>query len=170
MLAGTSGKIPINLISKAAPTNLQATLVSPPGRLLNFNIEPIIPEICATSVTNLTNYMQRLELITCTNQSLSGTQRVAWLHFTAADLSSAFVGLSLTELSGHESSGGTVANFAPQSGRVVVVSDEPLIECVRNTNRQPLLILYGKIAPGYSIGTKTNLLYPAGRLRLRTGR
>jgi len=158
VLAGTSGKVPINLISKAALTNLQATLVSPPGRLLNFNIEATIPQICTTSVTPLTNNVWRLELIACTNQSLSGTQQIAWLHFTAADLASAFVRLSLTNLTGNEADGHPVANFAPQSGRVVVVSDEPLLECVHGTNEQPLLILYGKPATGYSIQTRTNLV------------
>ena len=158
LLAGTSGKVPINLISKAALTNLQATLVFAPGRLLNLSIEPIIPELCSNSVTLLTNGLYRLELISCTNQSLSGTQQIAWLHFTAADLASSFVSLSLTNLSGSESNGNPVANFAPQSGRVVVISDEPLLECVRVTNGNPQLLLYGKPAPGYAIETKTNVM------------
>lgn len=157
LLAGTSGKVPINLISKAALTNLQATLISTPGRLLDFNIEPTTTNVCTTSVTPLSNGWHRLELATCTNAYLSGTQQVAWLHFTAADLASAFVPLSLTNLSGFESNGTPVANFAPQSGRVVVVSDEPLLECVRGTNDQPVILLYGKPAPGYSIETKTNV-------------
>lgn len=158
LLAGASGKVPINLISKAALTNLQATLVSPPGRLVDFNLEAVITNIATVSVTSLTNLMHRLELATGTNQFLSGTQQVAWLHFTAADLASAFVPISLTNLSGFESNGIPVANFAPQSGRVVVLSDEPLLESVHNTNGQPLILLYGKPAPGYSIETKTNVL------------
>ena len=158
LLAGDSGKLPINLISRAALTNLQATLLSPPGRLLNFSIEPIVPEICSNSVTLLANQTWRLELIVCPDQSLTGTQQVAWLHFKAADLSSDFVGLSLTNLVGYEANGSPVANFAPQSGRVVVVSEEPLLECVYGTNGQPLLILYGKTGPGYIIETRTNLV------------
>jgi hypothetical protein len=37
------------------------------------------------------------------------------------------------------------------------VGEEPLLEMVRDTNRQPLLILYGKPASGYSIESGTNL-------------
>jgi hypothetical protein len=51
-----------------------------------------------------------------------------------------------------------VANFAPQSGRVVVVGEEPLLEMLIGTNRQPLLVLYGKPLPGYSIESRTNIL------------
>ena len=88
-----------------------------------------------------------------------GTQQVAWLNFTAvSNQSSAFVNLSLTGPAGPACpTAPPIANFAPQAGRVVVVGEEPLLEMVLNTNRQPLLVLYGKPASGYSIESRPNL-------------
>ena len=159
LLAGSSGRVPIYLISTVPLTNLEMTLVSPPGRLVSFGIQPIVPQICASSITPLTNSFQQLSLMACANQWLIGTQQVAWLNFTAAtNQSSAFVSLQFTDLRGYEPDGTPVANFAPQAGRVVVVGQEPLLECVRGTNVQPQLILYGKPAINCAIEWRTNLV------------
>ena len=159
LLAGSSGRVPIYLISTVPLTNLEMILVSPPGRLVSFSIQPIVPQICASSITPLTNSFQQLNLMACANQWLMGTQQVAWLNFTAAtNQSSAFVSLQFTNLRGYEPDGTPVANFAPQAGRVVVVGQEPLLECVRGTNAQPQLILYGKPAITCAIEWRANLV------------
>ena len=159
LLAGDSGRVPVNLISSVPLTNLAMTLLSPPGRLASLVLQPIVPELCSNSIAWLSNGVYRLNLVTCQGQWLIGTQQVAWLNFTtASNQSSAFAGLSFTNLAGSQPDGTPVANFAPQSGRLVVLGEEPLLEMVRNTNRQPLLILYGKPASGYSVEWRTNVL------------
>lgn len=67
LLAGTSGRVPINLISSVPLTNLQMTLVSPPGRLESFSVQPIVPQICASSIIPRTNSFQQLNLMACAN-------------------------------------------------------------------------------------------------------
>ena len=44
------------------------------------------------------------------------------------------------------------------SGRLVVVGEEPLLECVRGTNAQPQLILYGKPAITCAIEWRADLV------------
>jgi hypothetical protein len=44
LLAGQSGRVPINLISSVPLTNLGMTLVSPPGHFVSFALEPIVPD------------------------------------------------------------------------------------------------------------------------------
>jgi RHS repeat-associated protein len=162
LLAGTSGRVPINLVSSVALTNLEMTLVTAPGRLTDFAIESLVPELCTNTVVPLGEGQYRLELVACPGTFLSGTQQVAWLHFAAVtNQSSAFVGLAFTDLAGHQADGNSVANFAPQAGRVVVIGEEPLLECVRATNGQPALILYGKLAAGYAVESATNLTVSA---------
>ena len=39
-------------------------------------------------------------------------------------------------------------NFAPQAGRLVIIGEEPLLECLLGTNGRPSLLLYGK--PGWN--------------------
>jgi hypothetical protein len=80
------------------------------------------------------------------------------LHFTTvSNQSSAFVPLLLDEIVGRQQDGSEVRNFAPQSGRLVVVGAEPLLEAILNSNRQPALILYGLPGPDYIIEGKPRL-------------
>ena len=73
--------------------------------------------------------MFALSLTTCSNQFLIGTQQLAWLHFTAVtNKPSAFVNLNLDNAEGRQADGSVVRNFAPQSGRLVIVGEEPLLD------------------------------------------
>lgn len=144
--AGASGRVPVNLISTVALTNLAMTVEAPGERLTDFWVEPLDPNrICASTLEPLTNSVQWLSLTTCANQWLIGTQQVAWLHFTAvSNQGSAFVDLRLDNTMGFQPDGTPVANFGPQEGRVVIVGEEPLLEALFSTNNQPALILYGR--------------------------
>lgn len=156
---GDSGRVPVNLISSVPLTNLAMTVSADPSRLTNLWVEPVVPEICQQSITSLTNDLYWLSLATCSNQFLIGTQQVAWLHFTAiSNQSSAFVRLLLDNTVGYQPDGTPVLNFAPQAGRLVIIGEEPLLEAVLNTNRQPTVILYGKPAPGYVVETRTDFI------------
>ena len=135
--AGDSGQVPVHLLSTVALTNLTMTVDAPAGRLTNLSIEPIVSPICAaTLVPSPTNLVAGqdvfdLSLTTCAGQFLIGTQQVAWLHFTAvSNLPSAFVDLNLDNTVGYQQDGTPVRNFAPQSGRLVVVGEEPLLQAV----------------------------------------
>jgi RHS repeat-associated protein len=157
--AGDSGRLPVNLISSVPLTNLAMTVNADPSRLTNLWVEPVVAEICQQSITFLTNDFYWLSLATCSNQFLIGTQQVAWLHFTTiSNQSSAFVRLQLDNIVGYQPDGTAVQNFAPQSGRLVIIGEEPLLEAMLNTNRHPAMILYGKPASGYAIQTRTNFV------------
>src|SRR5206468_497220 len=72
----------------------------------------------------------------------------------ATGQSSAFVSLRLDNGVGFQPDGSEVRNFAPQSGRTVVVGAEPLLEAMLSSNREPALILYGEPGPTYVIEGK----------------
>lgn len=145
LLAGESGRVPVNLISSVPLTNLSMTVEAPTDRLMGFEVEPIVPEICDHSLVPLTNNLHWLTLKTCPNQSLIGTQQIAWLHFTAVpNQPSAFVSLQLDNTVGYLADGTPVANFAPQAGRVAIIGEEPLLEALLDTERRPALVLYGR--------------------------
>jgi hypothetical protein len=115
----------------------------------------LTPQAAAAGDSRAPTEFYALSLSTCPNQSLIGTQQVAWLHFTAiSNQSSAFVPLLIDNTVGRQPDGAEVRNFAPQAGRVVVVGAEPLLEAILATNRQPALILYALPGPDYTIEGK----------------
>jgi len=162
--AGESGQVPVQLLSTAPLTNLTMTVDAPAGRLTNLSIEPIVSPICAATlaptVTNLVAGQDvfDLNLTTCAGQFLIGTQQVAWLHFSAvSNLPSAFVDLNLDNTVGYQLDGTPVRNFAPQSGRLVIIGEEPLLQAVLDTNGQPALVLFGPPDREYVIETAPSL-------------
>ncbi len=147
---GESGRVPINLISTVSLTNLSMTVEAPPERLSTLWVEPIVPEICTNFIVSLSNSLHLLSLTTCEDQWLIGTQQVAWLHFTtASNQSSAFVSLKLENITGFKQDGTPVLNFAPQSGRVVIVGEEPLLEALPSASNRVVLLQYAM--PGSTV-------------------
>ena len=156
-----SGEVPVRLISSVPLTNVAMVLDTPLGRLTNLWLETVLPEICANSVTPLSNSLQLLTFIVCSNQWLIGTQQVAKLHFTAAcNQSSAFVNLQILDTIGLQPDGTVARNFAPQSGRVVIIGNEPLLEAFISTNGYPALVLYGQPGTNYVLEATSDLSDP----------
>jgi hypothetical protein len=48
--AGESGRVAVNLISTVPLTSLGMTVSAPANRVVNFSLEPIVPEICSNSI------------------------------------------------------------------------------------------------------------------------
>ncbi|HKQ37955.1 MAG TPA: RHS repeat-associated core domain-containing protein, partial [Verrucomicrobiae bacterium] len=141
--AGDSGRIPVNLISSVALTGLTMTIEAPPDRVTLLSLESIVPEICGSSILALSNDLQQLTFTTCSNQFLTGTQQIAWLYFsTVTAQSSAFVKLALDNIVGLQPDGTAARNFAAQSGRLVIIAHEPLLESSLSLTGQRNLILY----------------------------
>jgi hypothetical protein len=162
LLAGNAGRVPIQLISSVPLTNLSMTLSVPAERVTNLWMEPIVPEICSHSIAPLADSLYRLSLTTCAGQSLIGTQQVAWLHFTTVShTNSALVSLDLDDTVGVQPNGVEVRNFAAQSGRLVIVGENPLLEAVFDTNGAPAVLLYGQPGATYTIGRRADLPDPA---------
>ena len=167
--AGDSGRVPVNLISSVPLTSLAMPVETQARRLTNFSAEPIVAEICAATLTPGASHpvgegeeIYALNLTTCPNQFLIGTQQVAWLHFTAfSNQSSAFVSLVLDNITGQQLDGTEVRNFAPQAGRVVIVGDQPLLEAVGAGNGLVQLILYSRLGRTNDIVVSAQMPGPA---------
>jgi hypothetical protein len=175
-----TNKVPVTLITTERLNNVEMTLELPGGRLENLTLETLLPEICRANIDAsgggdglpgrpnqspepagpaVQPYL--LRFTTCTNQSLMGTQQLAWLHFSAiCTQQSAFVNLEIPDTVGTQPDGTLARNFAPQSGRVVVVGNEPLLEALISTNGQPALMLYAQFGTTNILETTTSLVTP----------
>ena len=56
--------------------------------------------------------------------------------------------------------GTLVTNLNTQSGRVVVLAEQPLLEAFLGTNRQPALVLYGQVGTNHLLQSTTDLRNP----------
>lgn len=65
--------------------------------------------------------------------------------------------LQIPDTVGTQPDGTLARNFAPQSGRVVVVGEEPLLEAYIGTSGRPALVLYGQIGTNYVIEANADL-------------
>ena len=160
MRGGENARVPVRLISTVPLANLSMTLEAPERRVTNLWVEPLLAEICGSGLTGLaeTTNLHSLSFTTCSNLFLLGTQQVAWLHFTAvSNQTSAFVNLNLDNAVGIQPNGTEVRNFAPQSGRLVIIGEEPLLELLFGTNGYPALVLYGKPAWNCDMETRPRL-------------
>ena len=76
--------------------------------------------------------------------------------------SSAFVNLEIPETVGTQPDGTPARNFAPVAGRIVIIGEEPLLEAVTGANRQPELILYGRVGTTNLVEANADLGNPNG--------
>jgi len=179
---GDTGRLPIDLITSVPLTNLVTFVNVPTNCFINLRVEAISTQICLAAIqaTNAPPHpgplpqggeggpvedareFYEVTLLTCTNQSLIGTQQVAWLVLTAAtNQRSAFVPVEIGPSIGAQPDGTVATNYVTQAGRVVIVGEEPLLEAVQSTNGLVQFILYAQ--PG-----TTNLLETAGELHAQT--
>ncbi len=147
--AGANGRVPVNLVANVPLTRVTMRIGVHGGRLTNLWIEPCVPEICGSTLASIPDPpagegdLFDLSLFTCANQSLQGIQQVAWLHFTAlSNQPSAFLNLRLDNREGLPADGSPLQQLAPQTSRLVIVSEEPLLEGWLDADQQPGLILY----------------------------
>ena len=176
--AGGGGCVPVSLESSFDLTNLTFTVSVPPGRFTNFTLHATAPEAGSATVVSLCSTQALLTLAAQPGQVLCGPKQFAEICFTLfPNQSSAFVGMDVQDILGLRENGTPIGNTAGQSGRTVVVSEHPLLECVPGASGKPDLLLYARpgwtsaieerarVQPGFSWQestriTVTNLLTP----------
>lgn len=160
---GASGTLPLYLYSTEVLTNLLVPVTLPPARFTNLALQAIAPEICSSALIQAPHlpfghalpvgwgegggegegYL--LTLTACSNLWLQPTQgqQLAWLYLTAvSNQPSAFVWVDLGQSIGTLPDGSLVTNYIASAGRVAIIGEEPLLEAVMGTHRQPQLIVY----------------------------
>jgi len=157
---GQSASVPVYLASNAGVTNLLMSVPTPDGALTNWTLQTIAPQIATSSLTDqLTNLV--IALATANGQSLTATQQILTLHFSAKTNSlSAFIPVSTINPTGGKPSGGNYHNYVVNPGEITVVQDTPLIRALV-ANGQRDLNLYGKLGTNYQVLFNTNLFNPS---------
>lgn len=171
LATGETGRVPLDLISSVALTNMMTLVEFPTNHFLHLGVELISTQVCWASIvhtnefpsidpletsSDLERYM--VTVSACTNQSLIGTQQVAWLVLTAmTNQPSAFVPVAIGPSVGIQLDGQSATNYFTRSSTIVVVGDKPLLEAVPSTNHLVQVILYSPRGVTNSIETRFDL-------------
>ncbi|MCL5098564.1 MAG: hypothetical protein M1608_13750, partial [Candidatus Omnitrophica bacterium] len=161
MQTGQTNSVPVNLNSSADIADIRIAMDIPPGHLTNFNFQALAPEIDPGSATIIlhTGSTALLHLVTRTGQTLVGSKQIAQLVFTAVpNQPSAFVPLKLTSISAAKPDASKLTNVFAQSGRVVVIGQQALLEAGFESDGTRQLMLYGKPGSSYAIEYSTNII------------
>ena len=135
------------------------TVVYPPERLTNFNLTVNSSQVLTQQFQLLNAGNVQANFTLPASSVLHGPTAVGQLGFTAvSNQNSAFVPLIISEIQGTKPNGTPVGNSFGQSGRVVVIGTQPLLEAWRGTNSQRMLTLFGNPGTSYEIFYNTNLL------------
>ncbi|HZT23514.1 MAG TPA: hypothetical protein VFB55_11470 [Verrucomicrobiae bacterium] len=163
--AGQSGSVSISSSVNTNVAGIDATLQIPPGHLTNLVLQSLAPQLdpAATVLAQQDSSTWQLHLVTLSGQTIFGSNTLAALAFTAvSNQTSAFVPLRVTALSGTKPDATPMARTLAQSGRVVVIANQPLLEAGFASDGSRQLTLYGKAWTSYAIEYSTNLNNPAG--------
>lgn len=142
---GQSACIPLSLFASVPLTNLDFSVTLPATSLGNWSLNLLRPELCSGTVQSLSATQLLVSLAACAGQSLSATQQqIAELCFTAgSNQPSAILPLWIGDIHPVRVNGAPVTDTGSQRGKIVVVAENPMVEAAFDSNRSPLLVLYG---------------------------
>jgi len=156
---GQTSNIPLMLKSSASVASLDVSLNLPASRFTNMTLTTLSSEIdpAAVSVTVKSASNVVLHLPALSNQSITGSKQIANFNFKAVtNQHSAFVPVGINQLTATKSGGALVTNLDYESGRIVVVGRESLLENTISENGGQNLTLYANPMHSYSIEYSTN--------------
>jgi hypothetical protein len=150
-------RLPINLISTASLTNLAFTLMVPSGRISSLWFQG------TTTDTNIQLKVPSLAQLVLTFQTipgleLQGTQTVGRIWFDIPpNQSPGIATLAVQDPSAVEMNGSTFTNIDANDGRIIVVTDEPLLEAIGLGPNQVQLNMYSQPGQEFDLQTSTNV-------------
>jgi CARDB/Divergent InlB B-repeat domain/Bacterial Ig-like domain len=158
MQAGATSSVPVSLVSSAALTNLSFGLVYPTNRFTGWSFVPSNSAISSVLVQSDSASQTRFTLGVTNGRTLQGQVMLGSIGFAALPGPSAFLSLMVTNIAGTATDGTAVGNGSGQSGRVVLIGPQPLLEAGLGGRNSRTLTLYGNPGSSYAIQWETNVL------------
>jgi hypothetical protein len=159
--AGTSGSIPLDL-NASSVTNLTMTMNLETNRFSSLTLQPLSPLLGSASLQAIDSNHIQISMSAASGQTFQGNQEIAQLNFSVlSNQPSAFVPFKPQTIQAKNADSSVTTNIAVQSGRLVIIGNEPLLETTLNANQRRDLTLYGKPGASYQIEYATNLSNPS---------
>jgi hypothetical protein len=158
--AGQSTCVPVNLVATVGLTNLKFTLAYLSGFLTNWNVTPSNSAVSSSSAQTVDPSHTEFAFGVQSGQVLQGTTLLGSICLDTLPGASAFVPLSVVNLGAVGPNNSPVTNFIGETGRVVVIGPQSLLEASLDTNLNRILTLYGNPGVSYELLSTPNLAIP----------
>ena len=163
--AGQIGSVPVTASVNTNLTSIDMTLQIPPGHLTNLVLQSLASALdpAASTVAPQGDSIWKLHLAALSGQTMIGSIALAQIGFTTvSNQASTFVPLQVTAMDATKSDASAISRKSVQSGRVVVIANQPLLEAGFAPNGSRQLTLFGKAWMSYAIEYSTNLMGSGG--------
>lgn len=157
---GQTTNVPVKLNTSDGLASLDLTLGIAPGRVADLSLTSLAPEVdpVAVGVTVQSASNVVLHLPARSGQLISGSKDVAQFSFrSVAGQQSAFVPLTIKQVTAARPGNSVLTNLTLASGRLVLVGNESLLEAGASTNGGRELTLYAKPYFSYALEYTTNV-------------
>lgn len=162
MQVGDSNSVPVTLGTSAGLTNLTALVELPQDRLTSPSLTGWLPGIAEAELLQQGPGTWQITVTAAAGQVLPNAATLARLSFVAISNTTAVVPLNLSGITNLTSNGLSLARNLANTGRVIMVGKESLLEVTPATNGQPSLVLYGQRGASLKIDACADLSAPAG--------
>ncbi len=160
MQAGQSTCVPLNLVASVGLTNLSFTLSYPGGFLTNWNVTPSNSVVSSSSAQTTDSSHTQFNFDVLSGQVLRGTTLLGSICLDTLPGASAFVPLAVGNMAAVGPNNSPVTNLIGQTGRLVVIGSQSLLEASLDTNSNRILTLYGNPGVSYELLSTPNLTSP----------
>ena len=153
---GQSTNVLIESFASALLSNLTFAVRLPTDRLTGLTANNLIPSAASATLDVSQPNLALFNFAALPGQSLAGTQQIARLNFTAPPgQSSAFIPLTFNGVAAQRAQPGLAPTVLLNSGRVVAVGGQPLLEAFNGSGGPRVLTLYGRTGTNYLIETSS---------------
>jgi hypothetical protein len=137
---------------------LSFSLAYPGGFLTNWNITPSNAAIASSTAQTVDPLHTQFNFGVQSGQVLQGASVLGSICVDTLPGASAFVPLMVANMAATASNNAPATNFIGQSGRLVVIGPQSLLEAALGPNSSRTLTFYGNPGVTYSLLSTTNLV------------
>src|ERR1041385_4786578 len=146
--------LPIRMFAAAPATFVSFTLAVPCGHLTNVSFATGGRFVTSTFSED-SSCQWSVATQTAPDNPLLGDELIGSLCFTPVSTESAFVPITIANLS-VTNADGNVPGASASGNRIAVIADKPLLDALLGSHHERLLALYGKTNQNYEIREATN--------------
>ncbi len=161
VLIGNDTSVPVNLYSTVSLTNVSFSLATLAGGFTNWGVTASNPGMVTATVQASDPSQPQFNFAVQSGHALQGASSLGTISVEALPAgNSRLAPLTINNIVATTSNNILAGPVFGQSGRLVLIAAQPLLEASLTNRSNPVLTLYGNPGSNYMVMSATNLLAP----------